>query len=139
MAKTTDLSSLENAPKTLETNKIIRRFYKDLMVFAEQQNKATEADKLAAMMIADMFFIYKEAQLALFNPETGEPEVVIQQIGDKGQVRRIPNPAIKVMDDTHKRIMDGLRDFGMTPKSRKQVEQLEEHTESELLKFLKGE
>ncbi|WP_229627722.1 hypothetical protein [Vibrio parahaemolyticus] len=43
------------------------------------------------------------------------------------------------MDDTHKRIMDGLRDFGMTPKSRKQVEQLEEHTESELLKFLKGE
>ncbi|WP_029795020.1 hypothetical protein [Vibrio parahaemolyticus] len=60
MAKITDLSSLENAPKTLETNKIIRRFYKDLMAFAEQQNKATEADKLAAMMIADMFFIYKK-------------------------------------------------------------------------------
>ncbi|MFA0894307.1 P27 family phage terminase small subunit [Vibrio cholerae] len=139
MAKITAISSLENAPKTMEKHQIITGFYKELLQACEHIKTVTESDRIAAMMIAEQYFIYRHAFLSLFDQETGQPMVTYERIGDNGEPIIKPNPAIKVVDDTNKRIMAGLEQMGLTPKARKQVEKLEAEKESALLKFLKGD
>ncbi|WP_028863997.1 hypothetical protein [Psychromonas aquimarina] len=93
-AKTTNLSSLENAPKSLDKNKEIRGFYKEIMQHCEQNKTVTAADAITVKLAADALWIYQECFLAMFNPELGHADVITTTIGDKGQTRRV----IKEMD-----------------------------------------
>ncbi|MGI2106773.1 P27 family phage terminase small subunit [Shewanella frigidimarina] len=132
------VTGLGKPPKLMGLDPIIHDFYNEILQAAKLSNTATPSDKIAAMLAAEQFFIYTHAQDALFNPETGAPEIVMTVMGDKGQWLRKPNPALAVMDTAHKRITDLLKEFGLTPRSRKAVEAFEENSESEILKFLKG-
>jgi len=136
--KNEQLSSIESAPKFLRKTEDSKRFYKDLMQAAEDNNKVTKADKLAAALCAQYYAVYKAAEKALYNEDTGEMNIIIEQVGDKGQVRIIQHPAYQVYQTSFKQIMDCLRDFGLTPKSRKQVEEIENKTQSALEKFMQG-
>ncbi|MFM2580631.1 P27 family phage terminase small subunit [Vibrio fortis] len=137
-AENNKLSSLENAPKSLDKNKEIRGFYKEIMQHCEQNKTVTQADAITVKLAADALWIYQECFLAMFNPELGQPEVVVTTIGDKGQTRRIINPALKALQETEKRLTTLLKELGLTPAARAKVLQLEEATESAIMKFMNG-
>lgn len=135
MAKVTGLGK---PPSILGTDPIAIEYYNELLTAAKLANTATQSDKLAAVFAAHQYSIYERALYSLYDPITGVLDIEIEQIGDKGQVRRIVNPAVSVMDQAHKRLTDLLKEFGLTPKARKAVEALAAESESEILKFLKG-
>ena len=127
MAKVTGLGK---PPSILGTDPIAIEYYNELLQAAKLANTATQSDKLAAVFAAHQYSIYERALYSLYDPITGVLDIEIEQIGDKGQVRRIVNPAVSVMDQAHKRLTDLLKEFGLTPKARKAVEQIEAETSS---------
>ncbi|WP_421292946.1 P27 family phage terminase small subunit [Aeromonas veronii] len=64
-------------------------------------------------VLSTRFVTFKIAQEDVdLNGET------IDQKGDKGQVRKIQNPAGLVRDKAYKDIFEGLKELGLTPKSK---------------------
>lgn len=137
--KQQSISTLKSAPKTMRNHPDTDMFYQDLMKASELAQTGTASDKLAASLAASTFAVFKAAERELYNEETGEFQVIIEQQGDKGQSRTVQNPAYQVYLTSQKQIQDYLKEFGLTPKARKQVEKLEAEKESALLSFLKNQ
>ena len=133
-----NFNSIANAPKTMLRNTESDLFYKEIIKACITNKTITPSDLITLGFAAEQYYIYSAAQLELYNQETGQLEIIITQTGDRGQDRKIQNPAIKIMNDAYKNILDVLKEYGLTPKARKQVEALEAETESLLHKLMQG-
>ncbi|ASX13061.1 hypothetical protein CK627_20865 [Aeromonas dhakensis] len=98
--------------------------HKDVTLYTDLLVKALEANGidptlylLAIAFQAERFATYKRAHIELMTD--GD---MITQPGDKGQPRKIQSPLVHVRDRAFKDLQDGLKEFGLTPKSKSAIQ-----------------
>ncbi|CAJ1840182.1 MULTISPECIES: P27 family phage terminase small subunit [Aeromonas] len=64
-------------------------------------------------LVSSRFALYKEAQAHI-----EADGLILSQTGDKRQVRKLENPAINIADKAYRSIFEGLKELGLTPKSK---------------------
>ncbi|ELO1557460.1 P27 family phage terminase small subunit [Aeromonas hydrophila] len=90
-----------------------KMFYELFQSALEERGIDPNEFKLLAMLLSERFQVYRAAQDILYT--TGE---FIQQVGDKKQDRLTFHPLTKVRDAAYKDIFAGLKECGLTPKSK---------------------
>ncbi|WEE28329.1 MULTISPECIES: P27 family phage terminase small subunit [Aeromonas] len=64
-------------------------------------------------LVSSRFELYKEAQAHI-----EADGLILAQTGDKRQIRKLENPAINIADKAYRAIFEGLKELGLTPKSK---------------------
>ncbi len=90
-----------------------KMFYDLLQEALAQRGIETDEYKLHLMLLAERFQTYRYAQDIL----TNEGEYIIQ-LGDQKQTRTVVHPLSKVRDSQYAAIISGLKEYGLTPKSK---------------------
>lgn len=98
--------------------------HKDVTLYTDLLTKALEANgidpalfMIAIVFQAERFATYKRAHIELMT----DGDMIIQP-GDKGQPRKIQSPLVYVRDKAFKDLQDGLKEFGLTPKSKAAIQ-----------------
>ncbi|MGU5666129.1 P27 family phage terminase small subunit [Aeromonas hydrophila] len=94
-------------------NRLSTLFQKLLCDALEARGDSPDEFSVLITMVSSRYVAFKTAQDDI--DTLGE---TIDQVGDKGQVRKIQNPMGYVRDKAYKDIFEGLKELGLTPKSK---------------------
>ncbi|WOX54448.1 P27 family phage terminase small subunit [Aeromonas sp. CD] len=94
-------------------NALGTRFHKLICDALEARGDSPDEFNVLITLLAARFVSYKTAQDDV--DVNGE---CIDQVGDKGQVRKVINPSCHARDKAYKDIFEGLKELGLTPKSK---------------------
>lgn len=94
-------------------NKLSALFHRLISDALDARGDNPDEFNVLITLLAARFVSYKTSQDDVdANGET------IDQVGDKGQVRKIINPSCYSRDKAYKDIFEGLKELGLTPKSK---------------------
>ncbi|WP_429098098.1 P27 family phage terminase small subunit [Aeromonas veronii] len=109
----TNPTNLTKPLNLIPRNKLSTMFHKLICEALEARGDCPNDFNVMITLLAARFVSYKTAQDDVdLNGET------IDQVGDKGQVRKIINPSCYSRDKAYKDIFEGLKELGLTPKSK---------------------
>lgn len=135
-------NSAETQPRSRQSvqlhskDKIHKAFYKVLRTSMAYTIQEFSEYEIHMKLLCDRFVTYYNAtEDVRIRGET------ITQIGDKGQEREILNPYSAVRDKAYKDIIDGLRECGLTVRSKSQLNSkgAEGNDNDDLLRALNGD
>jgi len=127
----------KRAPKTMRKDPFSMEFFKLILAQCSENETITPQDYFALGLISERYSLYKQT-LEQLHDENGVPIIAIDQIGDKGQDSQKMNQLFKASNDLYTQLMNGLREFGLTPKSRNDVQKIKAERESLLHHMMKG-
>lgn len=88
-------------------------FYKSVDANLTARGTSTAEFNIYVSLLAERYATYRQVQDAI-----NATELTITQVGDKKQDRTIKNPLNEIRDRSLKDVMDGLKELGLTPKSK---------------------
>lgn len=88
-------------------------FYKSVDANLTARGASTAEFNIYVSLLSERYATYRQAQDAI-----NATELTITQVGDKKQDRTIKNPLNEIRDRSLKDVMDGLKELGLTPKSK---------------------
>ena len=109
-----------------------RYFFKEVGIILDEMRVLTRADKKALELMADAYSEYRQSREFLL--KNGLTYTVIAKNGEE-HVR--PYPQVKIASDSWRRVMDGLKQFGLTPSTRTGIQTIDEKETDPMEDFLK--
>lgn len=88
-------------------------FYKSVDANLAARGASTAEFNIYVSLLSERYATYRQVQ-----DEINATELTITQVGDKKQDRTIKNPLNEIRDRSLKDVMDGLKELGLTPKSK---------------------
>ncbi|MGE6114102.1 P27 family phage terminase small subunit [Aeromonas salmonicida] len=88
-------------------------FYKSVDANLTARGASTTEFNIYVSLLSERYATYRQVQDAI-----NATELTITQVGDKKQDRTIKNPLNEIRDRSLKDVMDGLKELGLTPKSK---------------------
>ncbi|TNH82851.1 hypothetical protein CF138_17270 [Aeromonas hydrophila] len=88
-------------------------FYKSVDANLTARGASITEFNIYVSLLSERYATYRQVQDAI-----NATELTITQVGDKKQDRTIKNPLNEIRDRSLKDVMDGLKELGLTPKSK---------------------
>ncbi|MFL9601592.1 P27 family phage terminase small subunit [Aeromonas dhakensis] len=123
-------------PRIVPLTSTTKTFYELLCITLEERGINPEEYKIHLQLLSERFRIYRYAQDILL--KDGE---FITQIGDQKQERMTFHPLTKVRDQAYKDIVQGLKEYGLTAKSKADLQMVNTEAQSameQLMAILNG-
>ncbi len=129
--------NVAEAPAILRKTVDSKQFYKAFIKAACEAGGFEESDKLSVALLATQYEIYRNC---IKDMSKGNRLNVVESRKDNNKNdKKVIAVAMPTMQATYKLIMEGFKEYGLTPKSRKGIKQQDGDIDaaSELMKLMK--
>ncbi len=123
---------LTTAPNNLGKNKVAKDFYQAFIEASVVAGTFEEQDTLAIVLITQQYEIYASC-LKELRVKGGKLAVVEVRKDNNRNDKKIPNILLPTMNAAYKELLLGLKEFGLTPKSRKGMSKQDNNDNSDAL------